>query len=261
MELNAGSKGFRLLTPGNPKTEKGRGLGFWTFILHLSPAKLSGFNVCPMATQGCIKACLNTAGRGGIAVGGILTHAMVASGKRSNAIQRARRLRTRAFFEHRAEFMVVLAKEISKAIRLAAKEGYTPVFRLNGTSDIRWETVPVGGFPNIMTMFPSITFYDYSKIVNRKNIPANYHLTFSLADGNEAAANAALNNGMNVAAVFRDKAAVSRYVESGFTLAGLPVPVSAGDDTDLRFLDPKGCVVALYAKGQAKKDKSGFVRD
>ena len=31
-----------------------------------------------------------------------------------------------------------------------------------------------------------------------------------------------------------------------------------GDKTDLRFLDGAG-VVALYAKGKAKKDVSGFV--
>jgi hypothetical protein len=32
-----------------------------------------------------------------------------------------------------------------------------------------------------------------------------------------------------------------------------------GDDTDVRVLDPMGSVVALYAKGKAKKDQSGFV--
>jgi hypothetical protein len=32
-----------------------------------------------------------------------------------------------------------------------------------------------------------------------------------------------------------------------------------GDETDLRFLDPKGVVVGLKAKGKAKKDTSGFV--
>ena len=114
MQLNNGSQGFRLLTPGNPKTEKGRGLGYWMFILHLAPAKLSGFNVCPMATAGCKRACLNTAGRGGISRGGILTYRDVTRGIR-NEIQNARRLRTRAFFEHRAEFMALLAFEIAKA--------------------------------------------------------------------------------------------------------------------------------------------------
>jgi len=32
-----------------------------------------------------------------------------------------------------------------------------------------------------------------------------------------------------------------------------------GDATDLRFLDGRGVVVALKAKGQAKQDRSGFV--
>ena len=29
----------------------------------------------------------------------------------------------------------------------------------------------------------------------------------------------------------------------------------------LRFLDPDGVMVSLYAKGRAKKDTSGFVQD
>jgi hypothetical protein len=32
-----------------------------------------------------------------------------------------------------------------------------------------------------------------------------------------------------------------------------------GDDSDLRHLDPPGSIIALYAKGPAKKDTSGFV--
>jgi len=260
MQLPAGSQGFRLLTPGNPKTEKGRGLGYWTFIMHFAPAKLSGFNVCPLSTTGCREACLNTAGRGGISKGGILTYDAVARGIR-NQIQTARRLRTRAFFTHRAEFMDVLAREISKAIRRARAQGYIPVFRLNGTSDIRWERIPVGNFPNIMAMFPEVQFYDYTKIANRKNIPANYHITFSLADGNEEQAQAAIDNGINVAAVFRNKETVTRMLDAGMTLGTKHVPVTRGDDTDLRFLDVPGHIIALYAKGNARHDTTGFVRD
>jgi hypothetical protein len=32
-----------------------------------------------------------------------------------------------------------------------------------------------------------------------------------------------------------------------------------GDDTDLRYFDPENVVVGLKAKGDAKKDQSGFV--
>lgn len=260
-ELPSGSRGFQVLTASNPKVEKGRGRGYWTFILHLAPAKLSGFNVCPMATAGCKAACLNTAGRGGIMAGhGILTAQDVAAGIR-NTIQNARIARTRVFFERREYFMDTLVREIRKAMRLARKNGYVPVFRLNGTSDIRWESVAVGNSRNVFEMFPDVQFYDYTKIANRKHIPANYSLTFSLADGNDVQARAALDAGMNVAAVFRDKATVARHMGDGFMLSGYCAYVVNGDDTDLRFLDPRHSVIALYAKGNAKHDTSGFVRD
>jgi len=191
---------------------------------------------------------------------GILTYALVKRGKR-NSIQNARRTRTRAFFQFRAEFMLELAKEITRAIKLARRQGYIPVFRLNGTSDIRWETVPVPGFANILAMFRDVQFYDYTKLPNRKNIPANYHLTFSIADGNDSFARIAIANGMNVAAVFRSRDTVARYMESGVNIGGTHVPVLRGDDTDLRFLDaPRHCI-GLYAKGNARHDHSGFVRD
>lgn len=265
--------GLKLLTPGNPKTKKGEKKGFVTFILHLAPARLSGYQVCPMATKGCTQACLNFQGRGGISnTPGRLTLADVSSGKRSNAIQKARIRKTRWFFEDRATFMQQLHADITRAIVWTEARGFVPVFRLNGTSDIRFESVPVMGsdrkraplassHASIMEAFPRVQFYDYTKLPNRKNLAANYHLTFSLADGNDKAARLALENGLNVAAVFRDKATVARYETTGFELAGKLAPVVNGDDTDLRFLDPAGSIIALYAKGSAKNDRSGFVRD
>lgn len=253
--LVKGNQGFRLLTPGNPKTEKGKGKGYWTFILHLAPASLSGWNVCPMATEGCKAACLNTAGRGGIMKAhGILSAVDVANGIR-NAIQNARIRRTKLFFNDREGFMSLLCNEIERASALATRKGYTPAFRLNGTSDIRWETIKTANAMNVFDLFPDVQFYDYTKLHNRKNIPANYALTFSLADGNADKAALALANGMNVAAVFADKARVALAETEGF----MGYPVSNGDETDLRFLDPAKHVIALYAKGNAKRDQSGFV--
>ncbi len=237
---------FRLLTPGNPKTVKGMKRGFWTFILHLAPADLSGWNVCAKATEGCRAACLNTAGRGGIMTAGAVT----------NSIQEARKRRTARYFTERAQFMRDLAADIFKAIRIATRHDFVPVFRLNGTSDIRWELATVDGRKLIADIFAGVQFYDYTKLPNRRNLPANYHLTFSLADGNGDDVAAAIANGMNVAAVFRNKATVARYEESGF----MGLPVFVGDDSDLRFLDPRG-VCALYAKGKAKHDRTGFVVD
>jgi len=230
----------KLLTVGNPKILKGNAFGYFTAILHFAPARLSGFNVCPMASKACTAACLNTAGRGGI----------FRKGETTNRIQIARKARTLFYFNETEKFMTQLAKEIGNVVKLAAKHGLKPAIRLNGTSDIRWENEKVNGVRNIMEMFPNVIFYDYSKISNRRNLPPNYSLTFSLSEDNDELAERALVNGMNVAAVFRK-------IPSTF----LGRPVVDGDKSDLRFLDPKGVIVGLKAKGKAKKDSTGFVRN
>jgi hypothetical protein len=228
-----------LLTIGNPKTLKGEKEGFLTFILHLAPADLSGYQTCPKATAGCKAACLNTAGRGGMFKPG-----------GTNVIQEARKRKTRMFFENRTEFMTMLVKDIQRGIKYAQKRNFIPVFRLNGTSDIAWEKIRVGEYRNVMEMFPTVQFYDYTKILSRKNLPANYSLTFSRAESNEMDTRLAASMGLNVAVVFKTKVLPASYMGR---------PVYNGDDSDLRFLDPKGVVVGLYAKGRAKKDTSNFV--
>lgn len=252
-------KARKLLTiNGNPKTDKGEKLGYWTAILHLAPATLSGFNTCAAATPGCKAACLNTSGRGGLAKGGKVTYDSIVNGTRTNAVQEARIARTAMLFQDRQAFLRQLHKEIAAHVRRAEKAGFKPAIRLNGTSDIRWEA---GAFhldgKSIMDHFPMVQFYDYTKLWNRRNLPANYSLTFSLADGNADKAAMALANGLNVAAVFRSKAVRAGFMASGF----MGAPVIDGDETDLRFLDPKGVIVGLYAKGDARHDTSGFVVD
>ena len=235
---------FKLLSSSNPKTLKGNKFGYATYILHLAPAKLSGFNVCPMASAGCSAACLNTAGRGG----------MFKKGEDTNSVQKARIRKTLYFFNDRNWFMADLASDVHAAIAEARKHELVPVFRLNGTSDIRWENEPVAIgatiYPNIMTAFPDVQFYDYTKIENRRDLPANYHLTFSLSEINLIAAKDKLAQGWNVAVVF---AGALPETWNGF-------PVINGDDSDLRFRDGTGNVIGLTAKGRAKKDTSGFVQ-
>lgn len=258
---------MKLLTTGNPKIAKGLKLGYLTNILHLAPARMSGYNVCPMATAGCEAVCLNTAGRGGLFTGkshlnmtGADLVSAVKSGTFTNAIQLARIARTKFFFERRDTFMAQLYKEIKSAIKLAKLHNLTPVFRLNGTSDLRWETFSfsvideksVKHFTNIMAAFPSVSWYDYTKLVNRRNLPSNYSLTFSKADGNDTDVTTAIENGMNVAVVFRSSVLPTTYLD---------LPVINGDESDLRFLDPKGVIVGLKAKGKARHDTSGFVVD
>jgi hypothetical protein len=247
----------KLLTvEGNPKTAKGEKLGFWTAILHLAPAKLSGFEVCPKATAGCRAACLNTAGHGGLTKGPVLTYADLASGSRINPVQAARAWRTRWLFEAREAFMARLVTEITTHVKRCKAAGFAPAIRLNGTSDIRWEAASFKyqGL-SIFEHFPDVQFYDYTKIPNRRNLPANYSVTFSYADGNQADVAAAIARGLNIAVVFASAAVRADYMTSGF----LGLPVIDGDETDLRFLDPRQSVVGLYAKGAAKRDLSGFV--
>lgn len=228
---------MKLLTVGNTKTIKGEKKGFRTFILHLAPSDLSGYNVCPMASTGCRLACLNTAGRG-----------------KFDMTQNARIRKTRQFFEDRETFMSELVKDIQSAIRNAERDNLIPVFRLNGTSDIRWENVPVGGYDNIMKMFPDYQFYDYTKIENRRMLPANYHLTFSRSEENDKAVSRLIDNTLtNIAVVFSTK----KGADLPRTYKGRVVV--DGDETDLRFLDPSDVIVGLRGKGDAKKDTSNFV--
>lgn len=229
---------FKLLSTANPKIQKGTERGYLSFILHLAPADLSGREVCPKRTTGCSAACLNTAGRGG----------MFKRGETTNVIQQARIRKTRYFFEARDYFMMDLYDDIKRAIRYAERQGLTPVFRLNGTSDLAWEKYTINE-NNIFELFPNVQFYDYTKVLGRKvSKYKNYHLTFSAADGNDADVARAMEQGMNVAVVF-DEIPQTYKGKSVFN----------ADDTDLRFLDPRGVVLGLKAKGRAKKDYSGFV--
>jgi len=240
---------MKLLTVGNPKVLKGMDQGYMTYILHLAPANVSGYETCPKRTAGCTLACLNTAGRGG----------MFRRGESTNVIQEARKRKTRLFFENRDAFMALLVADIELALKQCSRRGLVPVFRLNGTSDIAWEKYPVvrNGveYGNVLLAFPEVQFYDYTKIFGRKvKAYTNYHLTFSWADGNDSDVAKAIDAGLNVAVVF----GVPKSKPLPVAYAGRPV--FNGDDSDLRFLDPKGVVVGLYAKGKAKKDTSGFVK-
>ena len=238
----------RLLTPAESNTKTAKllaELGFYGAVLHLAPAWNSGYQLCPMASAGCASACLYTAGRAGFTPG----------------INIARIRKTRFFIEQHDRFMAKLAREIRQHVNRAAKAGLRPTLRLNATSDIAWERVPVTidgvTYVNLMAAFPTVTFYDYTKVITRLrgNLPQNYSLTFSLAESNDAHAAEAIARGFNVAAVIR----VRKTEAMPASFIGLPV--LDGDKHDYRFLDPRGHVVGLRPKGQAIRDRSGFVRD
>jgi hypothetical protein len=229
----------------NAKTIKGEQYGIKTAILYLMPAEQGGTQLCPMAkTAGCEKACLFTAGRGAM-----------------NSVMLSRLRKTLYFNQYRDLFMAQLSREIAAQSVKAKRQGYKLIVRLNGTSDIRWENIklPLVTAPTIFDVFPDIQFYDYTKIANRKNVPANYDLTFSYSgvEAYQPFVAKAVANGDRIAVVFRDRAIVNAMLANGDTFLGLPVV--DGDDSVGRHLDPKGAVVALYAKGKARRDQSGFV--
>lgn len=225
----------------NAKTIKGQEHGFLTGIMYLSPASSSGFNLCPWASPGCIASCLNVSGQG-----------------KNRSVQRARLQKTMRMKANKTQFLQDLKVEIEALKQAAYRKGFTPVVRLNGTSDEAWES---GKYKlegkSIMEHFPDVQFYDYTKsgtrVVNwaKGKLPHNYHLTFSRSETNDAEAVQVLKAGGTVAVVFRD----------GLPKTWKGFPVVNGDASDLRHRDPKGVVVGLVAKGEGKKDTSGFVVD
>lgn len=223
----------------NPKTIKGQAQGYMTGVLYLAPAMASGKQVCPMAERaGCEAPCLYTAGRGAF-----------------SATQQARINKTRMLFTDRDAFMESVARSIEVLIRKADRAGLIPVVRLNGTSDLPWENFRVRSHRNLMQAFPGIQFYDYTKIASRiaRHDEPNYDLTFSYSAAPEFAPQVRLARslGARMAVVFRHRAAIPA------TFNGMQCV--DGDESDLRFLDPQGVVVALYAKGRARKDTGPLV--
>lgn len=235
-----------LLTMGNPKIAKSNASnkGYLSCLQHLAPSTVSGYNVCPQASPGCIAACLNTAGRGVY-----------------KPIQNVRIARTRYFIENRDKYLILLKDEIEKFIRKCKKLKLKPAIRLNGTSDIPWEKM----CPELFAQYREVQFYDYTKVTNRMlrwckgKLPKNYHLTFSRSENNGKACYEVLKAGGNVAVVFHPIPLPKKFTVGNEMLAPLTIGVIDGDKTDQRFLDAHNVIVGLKAKGRARRDMSGFV--
>ena len=245
----------------NPKTIKGQKQGYVTAILYLSPSDSSGEEFCPLAKLAdCYSDCLTFAGRGGMSKGNTTFETESGATLPDNAVQRARLRRSALFNNDRNAFMAQLVREIDWAqtyvMRLSAKlnKDLKLVVRLNGTSDIRWESIPADNCPNIFTRFSRTQFYDYTKIPNRRIAGIkNYHITFSYSAAPAFApivikALAHYGESVSFAAVF--KGAMPEHF--------LGRTVINGDESDLRFLDQSGVVVGLKAKGRARTSLSQF---
>lgn len=227
----------KLLSTNNAKTIKGEKLGYKSYILYMSSFKdnSKGINLCSHASKGCSDSCLVGSGMGGI----------------YTTVQNGRRNKAEWFLENRNEFLNTLVKEITNAIKLN-KDKAIPVFRLNGTTDITWEKFKIKDNKNIFELFPDTQFYDYTKNHKRfdKELPKNYHLTFSRSEINHNKAMELLFRGFNVAMVF------NKLPDNfqGFKVIN-------ADLDDLRFLDEKNVICGLKYKkmtGKGANNKLAF---
>lgn len=233
----------------NAKTAKGIPLfpELEAAICYLAPATIVHRNtVCPWSTRGCRASCLNTSGRGQT------TGSLDATTMSKYLVHKARIARTQLYHSDRQLFIDVLADELRILQNRADRREKYAIARLNGTSDIPWETVA----SELFCTFPRMQFYDYTKGEIRANryvvgdLPPNYHLTFSR--GEETSDNTVIGlvqSGCNVAVVFH------RRIPAAF----LGIPVIDGNLHDFRSEDVHGVIVGLTGKARAKADSSGFV--
>ena len=233
---------------GNPKINKnGKVVEVETGGLHLAPSWSSGFNTCAEASEGCIAACLNTAGNPAYMESKLLS--------RVN--------KTQAYFKERKAFMAVLVFEMLAHRRKHTALGKAVAYRLNCTSDLPIENLSIdynGQNIGLMALFSDCQFYDYTAILKRMKkfcsgaMPINYHLTFSRKENNDSSVQEVMAIGGNVAVCMESalwKASIASGVYNGYK-------VTNGDLHDYRPSDISNSYVVLKAKGDAKTDTSGF---
>lgn len=241
----------RIFCTDSAKAIKADKFGWLNAICYMAPADDAGVgNLCPFAGA-CKALCLGKyAGHAGIVKGGDIENG-------TNNVRESRRNKARRFMRDRHNFMRDMVRSINNLIRRAARLGKQLAVRPNGSTDIAWESIRDAKGRTIFDLFPFLPFLDYTKNWRRfdRSLPANYHLTFSRDETNEAKALELLGRGFNVAVVFET-----------IPLSWKGHIVINGDQHDLRHLDPRaepGCpgyVIGLVPKGsKAKKDSSGFV--
>jgi hypothetical protein len=227
-----------ILGTASAKTVKGEKIGYLTAIVYLKPS----IKICPHSKlAGCLNPCLQSAGRGAF-----------------NSVQAARESKTRFYHENQQAFLLSVAADIWSLLNTAKNRGLTPLVRLNGTSDIPYENLEVMDNKNIFQLFPEVQFYDYTKHPSRKiegKTPGNYDLTYSYSGltPEKVTIKGILNpSNSRVAVVFQSQRDIPSTFKGWTTIDG--------DNTDVRHIEPKTVVVALYAKGKAKNDNSGFTQ-
>ena len=244
-------------TKSNPKIVKNTIKGnVITYSISLLQGNLSGYEVCKAALNSpCRALCLGFSGHAKASI--------LAFGLKESKVVRARRIKTRLFFEDRDTFMNIMRYEIDKAVQFAKMNDCGFSVRINCMSDIdpcqfRYED----SSRNILDMYPDVVFYDYSKEFDRfyeTEIYPNYHLTYSYDGKNWDNCVDMLRKGRNVAVVFESPVV---------PVAWRGYPVIDGTKTDLRYLDEQGGKIvyllfhrpaSAYKSGKYKRPDTPFV--
>ena len=219
--------------------------------LTLAPHGLSGHQVCAGRSAGCAASCnLWFAGQ------------RVTPAARNRAITD-----TRDLFADRPAFLDRLNRDIDRHVQRAQCDQLIPLVRLNVASDLDWV--------DVVENWPSVQFYDYTKIVARfrqylaGELPNNYTLTFSRHEKHHhATIGSFLSRGGNVAQVFDVDyyPAVGRIgkLPENAKVSGRLYRVVDGDKHDVRLphVDGRGVIIGLRLKGtnaaKSRARQNGF---
>lgn len=192
--------------------------------LELLPADLSGKKSLCAGAGECKFTCLAFSG-----VGNVLTYKRIYDGKLPAPLL-AKCKRTKLFLEDRKFFEDILDIELLTYRRVAALKGVKLAIRMNVTADVDWT--------EFARKNSDVQFYDYSKMFTRKNIPSNYHITYSASEKtSENQIRKMVADGKIVAMVFKN-----------VPTSWKGIPVVSGDDDDNRYVDVKGIIIGLKYK-------------
>jgi len=223
---------FLIKVNASSKIVKGLKLNIYTGVLYLaSHTMVSSKTICPNAIRnGCHKDCLVSSGMLGM-----------------KTQQLAMISRTLYYLNFKKEFLDQLRLEITKGFK---KHGDSFAVRLNGTSDINWK--------NIVSEFPHIQFYDYSKSKNMivKNKNKNHHYTFSgsmYSQYSRGQLKQAIDEGLNVAIAFNTANTKKDTLKIPAKLYNKTLVDF--DNTDVRFKDKQGSLGYLKRKGSNIKQR------
>ena len=269
-EIQENQKFLDLLTVNQPKINKN---SLKSAILHLSPYKTSGRNLCENAFN-CSKLCLHFSGQK-------MYH---------NAKFKARMRKSNIYNNNPNMFMKLLLLNICHLYKSKDIKN----IRLNGTSDCDFLSNKIiinselssfifarygihfcnSTYENIFDLFLSnniidLNFYDYTKILSKEKIKQSklfkYDLTFSF-DGwnnniNLNLCNLALNNNIRVAACFKHVKKGESF-QDNIRFLNHCLTIEDGDLHDERYRNSNYCIIGLrFKRPQAFKVSQEYINN